>query len=263
MDSTSNSYDLVFSLGGSCIGALQLRARGLRICSLPFDWLFHVDDSLLSSLAKCFKEDFSNWFLRENLEELKGDERGTSPHYQYKDKYTGCRFIHDFHKPLEAPGEYLRVKRQYEKRIRRLYSLIEAAENILILLNGKWPISAERIKEFCECISYKWPGKKIKLVVVNFSQGKDELVELMNDCIVINRSREENAYDYFNTNFEWEFLDSITLRDKLARFHRFIEAKRIPGGLSLRLLKNFRSIFGFQVKILKYVVDFSIGRNGN
>jgi len=244
------------------MGALQLRRRGLRTCSLPFDWLFHVDDSLLSALSTSLDEDFANWLLLENLEELKGDERGTSPHYQYKDTHTGFRFIHDFHKPLEAPGEYLRVKRQYQKRIKRLYSLIDQAESFLMVLNCKWPLGVDKIRAFQASISRKWPGKKGRLVIVAFSQPEDARIEFGDDCVIIKRRRPENAYDYFQTNFEWEFLDSIVLRDRRARLHRFVEASRIPGGVCLQLFKGVRSIFSLRISALKYVIDLRLGGGG-
>ena len=118
MDTKPEVFDLALSLGGSCISALQLRRRGLRTCSLPFDWLFHINDNILTSLSMCFQEDFQNWLLRDNLQELVGDERGVSPHYQYKDTYTGFRFIHDFFQPIDHKGECKNVKRKYNKRIK-------------------------------------------------------------------------------------------------------------------------------------------------
>lgn len=37
-------YDLIVSLGANCSVAHNLRFRGLRPVSLPFDWCYFVDD---------------------------------------------------------------------------------------------------------------------------------------------------------------------------------------------------------------------------
>ena len=62
-----------------------------------FNFSILVSKSFLS-LQKCFEDDFSNWLAKENMENLVGDERGTSElEHQYKDKENGFRYIHDFH----------------------------------------------------------------------------------------------------------------------------------------------------------------------
>lgn len=40
-------FDLMFSIGGSCASASQLKNRGFRFTSLPFDWLttFNPNDT--------------------------------------------------------------------------------------------------------------------------------------------------------------------------------------------------------------------------
>lgn len=73
----TREYDLIFSLGGSCAAACQLKQRGLRPCSLPLDYTFFWHSAKpLRMLAKCLDENFSHFLLKENLEELKGKERG-------------------------------------------------------------------------------------------------------------------------------------------------------------------------------------------
>ena len=259
MDSSKNKFDLVFSLGGNCISALQLRQRGLRTCSLPFDWLFHIDDKLLSSISKCFREDFKNWLKIENMIELKGDERGTSPHFQYKDLYTGYRFIHDFHKPIENKKEYKRVKLKQDKRIKRLYELIGNSSDILILLNAKWNINVELVKEFHQMLIEKWPDKKIKIMIINFSQTADEKIQINDDCLLFQYSRSENSYDYFQTNYEWEFLDNIVLKEKYSRIKRIIDVKRIGHEWQIHLAKKCKNIFGFRICIFGIILDFCLG----
>jgi hypothetical protein len=253
-------YDFVSSLGGSCIAALQLRKRELRQCSLPFDWLFHVDDSLFPALTKCFQENYCNWLKRENMQELKGDERGTSPYYQYKDLYTGFRFIHDFHKPIEDNTEFVKVKKRYAKRIKRLYEKIEKSTRIALILNSRWSVRLVLIETFHSMLVAKWPGKEFDIFIISFSQERNETKTIEDYCIVSNYKRAENSYDYFQTNYEWEFLDKISLKHNNGPIKRFIDFKCIRHGLHMYFLKEKRNILGLRIRIFGCEFDFSIGK---
>ena len=59
-----NSYDLIFSLGGSCAVAKQMIFKGLRTESLPFDWVFHMENSTLDYLCKGFSGGLRNSYSR-------------------------------------------------------------------------------------------------------------------------------------------------------------------------------------------------------
>ena len=127
------TYDLICSLGGCCAPAMQIRQRGLQHESLPFDWVFHVDDEQFKMLAEGLCSDFKGWFQKSNMVELIGDERGTSESYQYKDVMTGFRYIHDFEKPIDENGYFERVCGKYKRRFKRLLQLIEGSNNILFV----------------------------------------------------------------------------------------------------------------------------------
>ena len=60
-------YDAIVSLGGFCGASIQLRARGLRPYSLPFDWLFMEDEQSIKWLTSEVGNDFRSFCLRENL----------------------------------------------------------------------------------------------------------------------------------------------------------------------------------------------------
>lgn len=67
MNGNKRQYDLICSLGGNCAAAHNLQYKGLRPFSLPFDWVYMLNEEPLYKLADCFKDDFSRFFLQENL----------------------------------------------------------------------------------------------------------------------------------------------------------------------------------------------------
>jgi len=130
-------YDIILSLGGSCAVANQLKERGLRLASYPFDWIFTKEPTSLERLADCFREDFVNWPKLENLVEIDEDERNShAAKYQYRDAYTGFRFIHDFTEPKERCAEVVREK--YLRRIERLCLRLKEAKRIALCFDASY-----------------------------------------------------------------------------------------------------------------------------
>lgn len=78
MNKKNEKYDLICSLGGNCMAASQIRQRGLRVASLPFDWTFIVNDKPLYKLAEGFKNKFKDFLLKENLQEMTDEEKADS-----------------------------------------------------------------------------------------------------------------------------------------------------------------------------------------
>ena len=99
-------FDMIISLGGSCAAATQMTGRALRAYSLPFDWTFTSDYRPVEYFSEGLKDKFKNLCLKKNLEELKGSERGDERFkFQYKDNYTGYRFIHLFHNDINSESD--------------------------------------------------------------------------------------------------------------------------------------------------------------
>ena len=137
-------YDLILSLGGSCAVANQLKVRGLRPYSLPFDWVFCVSPDALARLADCFRDDFAHWLLPDNLVEVDAcDRNANAAKHQYRDSFTGYRFIHDFMEPKEVCAEAVRTK--YMRRIDRLYDKLRKADSIALCFDAKYSGSEENI----------------------------------------------------------------------------------------------------------------------
>jgi hypothetical protein len=246
---------LFISLGGSCIAALQLRRRGLRVCSLPFDWLFHVDNTMWSSLSEGFANDFIDWMFFENMKELSIEERGTSNLFQYKDLKTGYRFIHDFHKPISNSKEYRKVVKKYRRRFSRLYRLIDDADQVHFIANTKWSVDLNLIKTFMDVVSKKWDEKRFHLYVVNF-RDKENAIIYDNSITVYKFTRCENKYDYFETNIEWDFLD-VFLNEK--KRNKYVSLKIKNKEIHLNLFNMKMPIVKIQIGLFGYIVEFSLG----
>lgn len=60
-------YNMVFSLGGNCSAAVQLRERNMRFFSLPFDWVYLEETKAVEFLAEDFSNRFKNLAQKENL----------------------------------------------------------------------------------------------------------------------------------------------------------------------------------------------------
>lgn len=261
MNSDKKEYDLACSLGGSCASAHNLFYRKMRYVSLPFDWLFLVEQKTIEKLIECFNNDFSNFLLKENLEELKGEERGNAgKYYQYKDKATGYRFIHFFDKPITNENSYKKVKEKFDKRIQRLYSLIEKSESILFLLDIKFPIDLDLIKRLENTLIEKFGNKKMDFVILEFNSTDDDIY-LKDNVTVYKIKREINLYDFNETNFEWAFLDNIKISKNLFKpTLQIISIKKIKKGYGIYILNQIPSILRIRLYIIGIRFDFCLGR---
>ena len=127
-------YDGFISLGSSCLIAFQLECRGLRQYSLPLDYVFSPSDNHIKTVTRCFINYFKNFCLYDNLVELvEPEERGTGNDIQYKDIYTEFRFIHHFNDYITNYQEYIDIKTMLNRRIERLYTIIEKSDRVLLL----------------------------------------------------------------------------------------------------------------------------------
>ena len=231
-DKEIKKYDLIFSLGGNCAAAHNLRFRNLRRYSLPFDWTFITDEKALYNLAEGFMNGFREFMLYDNLQELSEDEEKQVIHpdsFHYKDVKTGFYYVNHFHNDIRTTDEYDNVKKVFEKRVKRFTELINSSRNILMILSTSFYVSQNAVEDFYTAIKKLYPDKTIDIITVCFGCNANECIELPN--IQINRyNRNINTYDVLQTNFEWAFLDDIKLTKKIRN-------------------KIMFKIFGYRVKI--------------
>ncbi len=148
MDTNKEKFDFVCSLGGNCMAASQLRQRGLRTFSLPFDWLYIKDEQTLYKLAECFKNNFKTFMLKENMRPVSQQEFPNNGHPDrifYQDMMSGYYFLNHFDKELDVDNEYEKVSKKIKRRIERLNRLIKKSNRILFLLSSTFEISEDSI----------------------------------------------------------------------------------------------------------------------
>lgn len=207
-----SQYDMVLSLGGSCAVASQLKERGLRLASYPFDWLFTRDPKSLDMLVQCFRENFEHWMLPENLIDVVPDDY--NPHaakYQYQDVYTGYRFIHDFIQPKESSAAD--VRRKYMRRIKRMSERLKVAKHIALCFDAEYGGCREPLLAIRRMILDKFGGNKlIDCYLVEFKADRFEILR-EGPLSIYRFPHPKNDYIFSRQTFEFSYMDDFVLSD--------------------------------------------------
>lgn len=264
--SGKKKFNLILSLGGSCFAAHNIQYRNLRYCSMPFDWFFIRSEVPIIRLAECFKNDFKDFMKQENLVELVGDERGddNNGHYQYKDTYSEYRTIHAFNKPATDNNEYKRVKKVIDKRINRMYKLLQKSKSVMLVLDSRCDVHFETLLNLKNIIKEKFNIEHIEIHHIQF--GANENMNDCNDDIYMYKvARNLNNYDISKTNYEWNFLDDIELESlfayKIKLFNiELLKIDRIKKGFSFYFLSRMNTLFRIQMYILGLRFDICLGK---
>lgn len=225
------AYDLVFSLGGNCSAAHNLRYRKLRPFSLPLDWLYIVDERPIAYLARGFADRFADFCRQENLREIRpGMPEYASAHadrVQYVDEATGYRFVNHFNRSADEPAEYARVRGMMDRRIDRLYDALNHGKRFLLLLATAVDVRECTLRVLLVSLRQLFPGKVFEIEYLHFGQKEESVVESC-DLTVRSFQREQNDYDFYHTNWEWHFLDDVKVLRKPTR-RRKVSFHLLPG----------------------------------
>ena len=245
-----NEYDIFIPLGECCVVAHQLRRRNLRFCALPFDWFLYNSEESFKHVVECFKTDFKNFMIYENLEKIEDTESS------YYDNYNEFKLLHAFKKTIDDKKYFRHVKSIFDKRINRLFTLLNKSNKIMFIVATSFPLDIQYLKDFANYISERY-NTEVKITWLNFNSSENSTIEDGNIiCYKIQRSL--NNYDHFGMNNEWAFLDDVRLSKLLRPWLKF-ECNKKSFILNIlpiinTLLKIELYIFGFRVKIC-------IGRN--
>ena len=214
MSGNKKQYDLICSLGGNCAAAHNIKQRNLRRFSLPFDWLYMLNEDPLYKLANCFEDDFKNFFLLENLNPLpEGANTSHLDRPQYYDTYTGYRYVNHFDVPIEQGG-YIPVKEKMNRRIERLYEYIQKGNVFLFVLSLPFEINIDPIMNLHDTLKKKWPNKQFDFEVLMFD-CKEYATKTISSVCVHCYTRKMNDDDFNKANPEWNFLKQCYLNKKL------------------------------------------------
>lgn len=253
-------YDLIISLGGNCAAASQLVYRDIRRFSLPFDYTFMSDVQPIKYLCEGLKNHFNNLLLRENIEELKGKERGDEREvWQYKDTYSGYRFIHLFGDDINKEGVYDKGIAIIRKRIDRLYQKLDKAKKILVILETSFVFDEKYILDIKKTFEELYPEKKFVFYIIMLNAEKYEEKSYDNITCVYSL-RDVNMYDFEHTNWEWSFLDKITLTEIENEKKKLLLFKKIKRGIGICLFPFLPTLFRFKVYLLRIKLDFCLGK---
>jgi len=134
---TIQAYDALVNLGGDCQPAAQMYFHGIREYALPFDALI----TPCESLPQILEEQFSDFLNIENLSlETYNDDK------YILDKKYNIRLIHDFTLEENFLDNYEAIKEKYERRIKRLFTILEQSESILFIRKGIMREQAELLE---------------------------------------------------------------------------------------------------------------------
>jgi len=214
------SYDLIVSLGANCSAAANLRRRGLRRCSFPFDWLYVMDEGPLDWLSAHLQDGLRDFCRKENLVRITPENSEWSAadirKFKYIDTESGYRFVHLFRRPIEDTDEYERVMPILRKRIARMYELIGKSRRVLLLLATGKPLDDAALMRVKAAFERQFPATAFSVEFLKFEDAAFNAVKSTErspaDGIhVVEVARAINEYDFSVTNFEWSFLDDMAL----------------------------------------------------
>ena len=210
-------FDAIIPLGGNCAAAHNLRMRGLRSMSFPFDWVLMDDPAPIAYLARGFANGFSDLCLRENLVELTGDERGIEKpgRLQFKDKVSGWKFIHHFNETSDFDAEYCRVSAILKKRIRRMQDMFESGGRFLLILAPNFMLEKGCVDELRTVLKRKYPRSTFCFLLMSFRDSATG-AEKIDEILYVRIPHAQSIYDFSKTTIEWSFLDRLRLKVQAA-----------------------------------------------
>lgn len=212
------AYDLVASLGANCAAAHNINLRGLRKVALPFDWTYVVDERPYLWLSEHLADDFSGLCLKGNLERILPDHPEWADAHagflKYIDRGSGFRFVNHFRRPIEEKGEYERVHGMLRRRIRRLVENLRTAKRVLFVLATGVVVSDSTLSLLRDAFIRRFPGVSFDFVYLQFGADAEGVREAFPGIVRRQVLRKMNVYDLERTNFEWSFLDSVSLSSR-------------------------------------------------
>ena len=182
-------FDLVFSIGGSCVCAIYLNETRLRMASSPFDWISLAPfGERIRTLCARFDGflDLGNLVLYERADE----HHPGHPNDLYRDSSSGYCFVHDFPRQVPAAESFPAVKAKYDRRIGRLLGRLDGGVRAcLVWWSPGDPPSDEECVDGIARVRAAFPNSDCKLIVFanDLSTGRRELREhrLSDDCLKI------------------------------------------------------------------------------
>lgn len=178
-------YDLFISLGEDCACTSYLRKNNLQFVSLPFDWLTCAPfETRIDSIMN----NFENFLNIDDLYLMDIQNTPGNNFAPYANKRNSFIYYHDFDINQTLEQSYPFVKNKYDRRIKRLYKLIDKSKNILFIWFSRDKVlSDDTLKNALSRLNNKFLNKNINIAVLenNFNHNSSDIEKKhINDNII-------------------------------------------------------------------------------
>lgn len=181
-------YDVAISLGQCCITSTALRRNNLQSESMIFDWsagiLFDVCGlGGLEGKVNLICNNFKDFFNLEDLENRGNNKENDTHNLWIVNRRTGLQYKHDFPAWQPVNEAYPFVKERLDRRIKRLYDVIDSSEKILFCFFARdVGFTDELLIDQQTKLSRKFPNKTIDFLYImqnpNYSVDKYDIFDL-------------------------------------------------------------------------------------
>lgn len=176
------SFDIVVSLGASCLPTYHLKRRNLRTFSGPFDWVLSPS---LSDVNRLLKNRMQGLMELDNMTLIQGsqynllndnsEEQGGHSTYEIKDTIYNITSVHDF--PVVPDGNwsinYPEYKEKLNKRINRFLEKIKNSNSILFVRT----IASYEETVTLKSVLSELTDKNFNILIVNLEMGLENVME--------------------------------------------------------------------------------------
>lgn len=227
-------YDLIMPIGSACKTTYNLRQRKLQRESLPFDWIWLKDMDVVNAMLR---NKFATFLLKENLEFKPSN---IIDHDIFIDRGADVEFWHDFPYQTDLNRDFDEVKTKYNRRIKRMYENIKAADKIMFFrtvmvkpnhkpedLYDDEMIPDETLMRQAAELASLFPGKKVDIVYANLFLEPHEYKEtrLADNLLKIEAHTDEKDEWIGSQNLFDQILGNYDLTDKAKLRYWFKGAK--------------------------------------
>lgn len=219
-------YDFCMSLGGSCSAAMQMKQRGLRLASMPLDWVHGRSSArYVKSVVDFLWNGFSGWCDFDRLVPMPADmdiPKATDPlEVRAWDEAHDIGFYHDFRYNIFGEGgrEYHRgILERYRRRIDRMYDVIRGSRSVFaVVVNAQGALPATEMLRLRGSLESIHPGTEFTLVAMNYEAEEDrDEGSAASRLLVRNMRRRQHPYDFVKTSWEWDFLEDVKLSGRVS-----------------------------------------------
>ena len=205
------SYDVICSLGSSCLPTYQLKRCNLRVFSGPLDWVLSPS---LSDVNRLLKNKLSDFMELKNMSLVEGpyynllndnSEDQASQTYQIKDNTYNITSVHDF--PIvpnhDWAATYPAYKEKLDIRINRFLEKIINSHSTLFIRVGA---TYDETVELQSVLSLLTNGN-FNLLIVNLVVGSQHIVEKNWEIEKVSSVECPHRYDIWHgEDSAWDYI---------------------------------------------------------